>query len=139
MQRTGLPDKKAEVLRTAVGMSEEEFREKHHAKLRAILEKLAERIEGEIDELSPAQKAVTFGIISDKLNAAPKSVVNALHLHFKNNDRGSALRALLGREGQRSVSRAGQPRAKVRTAPAPVIDAVVLPSDDTAGSPAKDG
>jgi len=102
-ERTGLSSKDAEILRRAVGLTESEFREKHEAQLRATLDELLGRIRDEMGMLTPAQKAITFGILSDKLNLAPKSVTNALHLHFKGGDRKNVLASLLGSEGKRLV------------------------------------
>ena len=43
-----------------------------------------------------------YGILSDKLHQAPRSVTNALHIHLKG-DRTGAVATLLGTEGMKRI------------------------------------
>jgi len=76
-------------------MNAEEFAEAQRNQLQPILHRLADKISNELDAMKPAQAAIVYGIMADKLANQPKVLNQALHLHIKG-DAGSALSAILG-------------------------------------------
>jgi hypothetical protein len=96
MARTGIGEESARLLRKAAGASMEEFRELQRVQLQGMLDKLGNKLEQEIDDLSSYQKVIAYGILTDKLHNQPQSINNSLHIHLKGGDSASALRSILG-------------------------------------------
>lgn len=92
---TGLAEKTSGILARFSAMNAEEFAEAQRNQLQPILHRLAEKINRELDDMKPAQAAIVYGIMADKLANQPKVLNQALHLHIKG-DAGSALSAILG-------------------------------------------
>jgi hypothetical protein len=95
MAETGLPQSKATAIRAATVQNVEDFAEAQRAKLQELFDALSAKLARETDQLTAMQTAITLGIVSDKLNQAPKAISQALHLHIKG-DAGTALAAILG-------------------------------------------
>ena len=127
MEETGISKHDAEVLARVTKQNIEEFAETQRQQLQPILVRLADKIAAEMDSMKPAQAAIVYGILSDKLANQPKAITQALHLHIKG-DAGSALAAILGPAAQ-SVFRASAPQDSKapnylpHPKPGPIIDA----------------
>lgn len=127
MEQTGLGRAEADAARALTVQTVEEFQEKQRAQLQDILGELGGMIRADLDKLSPAQKAITYGILADKLATQPKQLTQNLHLHIKGDGK-SALAAILGPAAQSVFS---HPSAQDSKAPnyfppaksGPVIDA----------------
>lgn len=98
-EQAGVSLHAAEAMKKLTKLSLEDFQERQRDQLQSILVKLGEHIEREIEDLSPAQKAITYGILSDKLANQPKALTQNLHIHLKGGDSAGALKALLGPQG----------------------------------------
>jgi len=99
MEQTGLGRTEAETARALTVQTVEEFQERQRAQLQDILGELGQMIRADLDKLSPAQKAITYGILADKLATQPKQLTQNLHLHIKGDGK-SALAAILGPAAQ---------------------------------------
>jgi hypothetical protein len=133
-EQSGVSKHVAETMRTVTRYTVEDFQEKQRDQLQGILVKLGQRIEDEIERLSPAQKAITYGILADKLANQPRALTQSLHIHIKGGDAGSALRALLGPQGD---SIFGRPPPPTNNASAPV-DVTAIPVTDATPPHASD-
>lgn len=93
---SGMSDNDARVVKRIAAKTVAEFCDEMRAPMQETMRKLIEKIEREIDELSPSQAAIVLGILHDKHGAEVKTVNQALHIHIKGGDSGSALKAILG-------------------------------------------
>ena len=96
MRQGGVGEDCARMLRKMAGATIEEFREMHRADLQHLVTDLGARLKDEVAALSPYQKVIAYGILTDKLHNQPQSVSNSLHIHLKGGDSSSALRSILG-------------------------------------------
>lgn len=96
MRQGGVGEDCARMLRKAAGATIEEFREIQRTQLQHLVDDLGSRLQEEIEDLSPYQKVIAYGILTDKLQNQPQSVTNSLHIHLKGGDSSSALRSILG-------------------------------------------
>jgi len=108
MAQTGIGKDAATAILKTTAMTLDEFQDKQRGQLQSILDELAVKIRQELDDLSAAQKAVTYGILSDKLANQPKQLTQNLHLHIKG-DASSALSAILGPAAQSVFRPSAQP------------------------------
>lgn len=92
------------MLRKAAGATIEEFREIQRTQLQHLLDDLGDKLHDEIAALSPYQKVIAYGILTDKLHNQPQSVTNSLHIHLKGGDSSSALRSILGPAADKLLS-----------------------------------
>jgi hypothetical protein len=111
-------------------MTAEEFAEAQRNQLQPILHRLAEKISNELDAMKPAQAAIVYGIMADKLANQPKVLNQALHLHIKG-DAGSALSAILGPAAKSvfaipSKQDSKEPNYLPPGKPGPVIEATAI-------------
>jgi nucleotidyltransferase/DNA polymerase involved in DNA repair len=134
MEQTGLGRTEAETVRALTVQTVEDFQERQRAQLQDILGELGGMIRAELDKLSPAQKAITYGILADKLATQPKALTQNLHLHIKG-DASSALASILGPAAQSVFSHPSRQDSKDPNyfppgKPGPVIDLAASDASD---------
>lgn len=138
MEQTGLGKDAATVLRAATVKNIEDFAEEQRGRLQELAEQLAKDARASMGNLRPMEKVIALGIVTDKLNQAPKAINQALHLHIKG-DAGSALASILGPAAQSVFRRSAQQEKMtelVKIQPAgPVFDAELV--TESAGDNAK--
>ena len=127
MEQTGLGKDAATVLRAATVKNIEDFAEEQRGRLQELAEELAKDARQSLDRLKPMEKVIALGIVTDKLNNAPKAVNQSLHLHIKGDSEG-ALKAILGPAAQSVFRLPAQTDSKApnylpHPKPGPVIDA----------------
>lgn len=100
-EATGVSKESAAAIMRATGLTVEQFQERIHTKMQGILDKSLDLLLPKLDEMSGPQLAIASGIFADKVAAAPKPGAQHLHLHLGGGDRGSLLKAVLGRHSER--------------------------------------
>jgi hypothetical protein len=137
MEQTGLGKDAATVLRAATVKNIEDFAEEQRGRLQELAEDLARDAKASMASLRPMEKVIALGIVTDKLNQAPKAVSQSLHLHIKGDAEG-ALKAILGPAAQSVFRRLDPQDSKAPNylpsrSPGPIIDAeTVEPTGDHA-------
>lgn len=93
---TGVSEDDALAIRRATGLTVAEFADEQRPKLQRTLDKLLTKIEQEVESLKGPQAAIVYGILHDKHGTEAKTINQALHIHLKGTDAGSALKSILG-------------------------------------------